>query len=190
MVTLHSATLLEQLAALRQGQITSQELVQDTVRYLKDVNQRFNYVVTLTHQESVNPQGALGGVPYALKDIFSTRGIKTTASSNILSDYVPVFDSTVYTKLKNAGAVMIAKSNLDELAMGGTGMNTAHGPALNPYDPLRMTGGSSGGSAGLVASGVVPFAMGSDTGDSVRKPAAFCGIVGIKPTWGASSRYG
>ncbi len=190
MATLHSATLLEQLTALRQGQTTTQELVQDTVCYLQDVNQHFNYVVTLTHQESVNLQGALGGIPYALKDIFSTRGIKTTASSNILSDYVPVFDSTVYTKLKNSGAVMIAKSNLDELAMGGTGMNTAHGPALNPYDPLRMTGGSSGGSAGLVASGVVPFAIGSDTGDSVRKPAAFCGIVGIKPTWGAISRYG
>lgn len=190
MAALHSATLLEQLTALKQGQITSQELGQDTLRYLKAVNQRLNYVVTLTHPDSANLQGPLGGIPYALKDIFSTRGIKTTASSHILSDYVPVFDSTVYTKLKTAGAVMVAKSNLDELAMGGTGMNTAQGPALNPYDPLRMTGGSSGGSAGLVASGVVPFAIGSDTGDSVRKPAAFCGIVGMKPTWGAISRYG
>lgn len=185
-----SQTLLTQLQALREGRITSSDLVAETQREVLTVNKDFNYVVTLTSQETTNPQGPLGGVPYALKDIFSTQGICTTASSNILKDYVPVFDSTVYTKLKNAGAVMVAKANLDELAMGGTGMNTATGPALNPYNPLHMTGGSSGGSAGLVASGVVPFAIGSDTGDSVRKPAAFCGVVGMKPTWGAISRYG
>lgn len=184
------ATLLEQLSALQSGKITATDLFEKSQQIAKTVNAKFNYVVTFTELQKNLHSGPLAGIPYALKDIFSTKGILTTASSKILSDYVPVFNSTVFTKLSDAGASLLAKTNLDELAMGGTGMNTATTPALNPYDPTRMTGGSSGGSAGVVASGIVPFAIGSDTGDSVRKPASYCGIVGFKPTWGAISRYG
>lgn len=183
-------TLLSQLKAIKNGEISAQSLFENTLKYAQEIDKKFNYFVTFPNTNKSAANGPLAGIPYALKDNFSTKGILTTASSNILRDYVPVFNATVYEKLSNAGAALIAKTNLDELAMGGTGMNTATTPALNPYDPSRMTGGSSGGSAGAVAAGVVPFALGSDTGDSIRKPAAYCGIVGFKPTWGAISRYG
>ena len=132
----------------------------------------------------------LAGIPYALKDNISTSNILTTASSNILKNYVPVYDATVYKKLKNAGAVLVGKTVLDELAMGGTGTTGHTGIVKNPYDKTREIGGSSAGSAASVALGIVPFAIGSDTGDSIRKPAAFGGVVGYKPTYGLISRYG
>ena len=134
----------------------------------------------------------LWGIPYVAKDNFSTEGIPTTASSNILNGYVPVFDATVIRKLKDSKAVMIAKATLDELAMGGTGTTGHLGKTFNPYDPShkREIGGSSCGSAVSVAADIVPFALGSDTGDSVRKPASYAGLVGMKPTWGRISRYG
>ncbi len=132
----------------------------------------------------------LNGIPYALKDNFSTSGILTTASSNILKDYVPVYDATVYKKLKSAGAVLVGKTVLDELAMGGTGTTGHTGIVRNPWDKERMIGGSSAGSAAAVALGIVPFSIGSDTGDSVRKPASHGGLVGFKPTYGRISRYG
>lgn len=134
--------------------------------------------------------GKLKGVAIALKDNVSTRGIKTTAASRILDNYVPVYDAHIVDKLNQAGAVIIAKTNMDELAMGGTGLASYYGVCHNPYDLNRIAGGSSSGSAALVACGVVPCAIGSDTGDSVRKPASFCGIVGVKPTYGRISRYG
>lgn len=132
------------------------------------------------------------GIPYVAKDNFSTKDILTTASSNILKDYVPVFDATVIKKLKEAKAVLIGKTTLDELAMGGTGTTGHLGMTYNPYDPEHkyMVGGSSCGSAAAVAGGIVPFALGSDTGDSIRKPASYAGLVGYKPTWGKISRYG
>lgn len=132
------------------------------------------------------------GIPYVAKDNFSTKDILTTASSNILKDYVPVFDATVIKKLKEAKAVLIGKTTLDELAMGGTGTTGHLGTTYNPYDPEHkyMIGGSSCGSAAAVAGGIVPFALGSDTGDSIRKPASYAGLVGYKPTWGKISRYG
>ena len=132
------------------------------------------------------------GIPYVAKDNFSTKDILTTASSNILKDYVPVFDATVIKKLKEAKAVLIGKTTLDELAMGGTGTTGHLGTTYNPYDSEHkyMVGGSSCGSAAAVAGGIVPFALGSDTGDSIRKPASYAGLVGYKPTWGKISRYG
>lgn len=115
--------------------------------------------------------------------------METTASSKILEGYVPIFDAEVITRLKNAGAILIAKSTLDELAMGGTGTSGHKGVTTNPYNPEHLIGGSSCGSAAAVAAGIVPFALGSDTGDSVRKSASFAGLVGIKPSWGRISRF-
>lgn len=134
--------------------------------------------------------GLFRGVPVVLKDNVCTKGIRTTAGSRILSNYVPVYNAEIADRLAAAGAVVIAKASMDELAMGGTNLTCFTGPAHNPWDPERITGGSSGGSAALVASNVVPMAIGSDTGDSVRKPAAYNGVVGVKPTYGRISRYG
>ena len=151
----------------------------------------YNSFVTIVDKfKHKDRNSLLNGIPYALKDNFSTSGILTTASSNILKDYVPVYDATVYKKLKNAGAVLVGKTVLDELAMGGTGTTGHTGVVRNPWDKERLIGGSSAGSASSVALGIVPFAIGSDTGDSVRKPASFGGLVGFKPTYGRISRYG
>lgn len=156
---------------------------------LKNNNDKLNNIVTFVDPKKEG-NGLLNDIPYVMKDNFSTKGIKTTACCNLLNNYVPVYDSTVYKKLKEAGAVLIGKSSMDELAMGGTNRYSNIGPCHNPYDLNRISGGSSGGSAAAVASGCVPFAIGSDTGDSVRKPASLCGIVGVKPTYGRISRYG
>lgn len=132
------------------------------------------------------------GIPYVAKDNFSTKGYESNASSNILKGYVPLFDATVIEALNKAGAILIGKSTLDELAMGGTGTSGHLGTTFNPYDPshTHLIGGSSCGSAVAVSDSIVPFALGSDTGDSVRKPASHAGLVGLKPTWGLISRFG
>lgn len=185
--------------AIVNGLVTPEELAKEALlrahssqpilNAFETIIDNWNEHVDLSKCDKENP---LFGIPFALKDNFSTKNILTTASSNILKNYVPVFDSTVAAKLKAVGAINIGKTAMDELALGGTGLNGHLGMVHNPYGlkENRISGGSSAGSAVAVAAGIVPFAIGSDTGDSVRKPAAYNEIVGFKPTWGRISRFG
>ena len=164
---------------------------------LKELQPKLNAVVTfcdideqIEALKDKDPKGRLYGKPIVLKDNISTKGIRTTASSRILDNYVPVYDANIVERLKEQGAIIVAKASMDELGMGGTNKNAYTGKVNNPYDLKRISGGSSGGSAVLVAAGAVAASIGTDTGDSVRKPAAYNGVIGVKPTYGRISRYG
>ena len=192
-------TIDELHALLVNKEVTPLELTKEAIELAKaDNNNAFEYIMEKEALEYASKLGEpevdnpLWGIPFAIKDNFSTKDVPTTGSSNILNGYVPVFTATVVEKLLAKGAVPIGKTTLDELAMGGTGLSGHLGMTYNPYDPThtRLIGGSSCGSAAVTANAVVPYALGSDTGDSIRKPASFAGLVGLKPTWSRISRYG
>ena len=195
---------IQQAAAkLRARAVSAVELAKDSLRAIRSHQPSLNAFITITedlalaqaHQADEElargiDRGPLHGIPYALKDVFSTKGIRTTCGSKIFADHVPDRDAAVYEKLTEAGAVLMGKTGLQEFAYGITCNNPHFGAIRNPHDPLRIPGGSSGGSGVAVTTGMVFFAMGSDTGGSIRIPAAFCGCVGLKPTSGRVSRYG
>ena len=174
------------------GEVSSEELVKESLERSHEIQDKCNAFVTILDDAKgcEVTDNLLSGIPYGVKDNYSTKGILITGGSNTLKDYVPFFDATAITKLNEVGAVKVNKTAMDEFGMGGTGTTGHTGIQKNPWDLTRMCAGSSSGSAAAVAAGVYPYATGSDSGDSIRKPAAYCGIVGYKPTYGMISRYG
>jgi aspartyl-tRNA(Asn)/glutamyl-tRNA(Gln) amidotransferase subunit A len=184
-------TAAEAATEMRAGEIEPSELF-DAYRgraAADDLN-AFTWLADQAPAGQDYERSPLGGVPVAVKDLFCTEGVPSQAGSRILQSYRPPYTATVVTKLAGAGAPLLGKTNQDEFAMGSSNENSGFGPVLNPWDRARVPGGSSGGSAAAVAAGLAPWAIGTDTGGSIRQPAALCGIVGLKPTYGACSRYG
>lgn len=210
MINLYSLTIKEASDLLAKGEITSVELTEAIFARIKDVEPRVGAYITLCEDKALEMAkasderrkegkvfGELDGVPVAVKDLFLTKGVKTTAASNILNDFIPAYESTVTTKLWEAGAVLIGKTNLDQFAMGSSTETSAYNTATefdsttrNPWDLDRIPGGSSGGSAAAVSADLCVAAVGTDTGGSIRQPASHCSITGLKPTYGRVSRYG
>jgi aspartyl-tRNA(Asn)/glutamyl-tRNA(Gln) amidotransferase subunit A len=177
-------TAEEALGLLERGEVSGVELFAAYREAIEERDEELHCYLTLVD----TPDNS--GVPIALKDVIGTKGVRTTAGSKILENYVPVYDSTVAARCKDAGLALLGKTNTDEFAMGSSTENSAYGPSHNPWDPTRVPGGSGGGSAAAVSAGLAPWALGSDTGGSIKQPSALCGNVGLRPTYGTVSRYG
>ena len=202
MSELWKLTLKEASDGLTQGLFSAKELTESTLERIQDVEPKVQSFITLTSEQALvdavraderiasGNKTPLTGIPMQLKDLLCTRDVPTTCGSKMLEQFVPVYNATVVEDLNQAGAISLGKGNMDEFAMGSSCETSAFHPTYNPWDLRRVPGGSSGGAAASVASGQVPFAIGSDTGGSIRQPAALCGVVGMKPTYGLVSRYG
>ena len=200
---IHEWTLLEAARNVRDGKISSRELTAAILDRISAIDPKINsYVTTLPEsaksaaaacdeeQARGSLRGPLHGVPVGLKDIFCTRGVRTTCGSRILADFVPPYDAMVTEKVLASGAVLLGKHNMDEFAMGSSTETSWFGPSRNPWDASRIPGGSSGGTAAAVGAALCFAGVGTDTGGSIRQPASLCGVVGMKPTYGRVSRYG
>lgn len=196
---LHELTVHELQDLLTRGETSSQEISKAVFARIKAVDADVQAFISLTEEMALKQAqaldqegryGSIAGIPFALKDIICTRGVKTTCGSRILENFIPTYNATAAAKLLAEKGVLVGKVNMDEFAMGSSTEQSAFFPTHNPWDLQRVPGGSSGGSAAAVAADEVPFALGTDTGGSIRQPAAFCGVVGLKPTYGRVSRWG
>lgn len=199
---MHNLTIAELSAALRRSQVSSEELTRGFLARIERLNSTLNAYITVTAEQALNDAKAadqrlrnndsspLLGIPIAQKDIFCTLGVKTTCGSKMLDNFISPYDATCISRFKQAGAVMLGKTNMDEFAMGSSNETSYYGPVKNPWDLKAVPGGSSGGSAAAVAARLAPAATGTDTGGSIRQPAALTNLTGLKPTYGRVSRYG
>jgi aspartyl-tRNA(Asn)/glutamyl-tRNA(Gln) amidotransferase subunit A len=199
---MHDQTVAQLAQGLRDKTYSSVELTRAYLQRIAELDAKYNAFITVDEERALaaaaaadqrlaaGDANALTGIPLAHKDIFCTEGMRTTCGSKMLDNFVPPYDATVIRRFNEAGAVMLGKTNLDEFAMGSSNENSYYGPVSNPWDPALVPGGSSGGSAAAVAAMLAPAATGTDTGGSIRQPAAFCGITGLKPTYGRVSRLG